>query len=463
MSLNPPIQTVAGVIGTAITSTTAYSATYVSGTITYSISPTLPTGLSISSSTGVVSGTPTAIVGPTIYTVTAVSTTNVTTTARISISVGTQLWAWGRNLNQVSNTAYTGVMGDSTTINKSSPVQTVGASTWSSISINAANSLGIKNDGTLWAWGNNDFGQLGANVGVTIRYTSPVQTIFGGTDWSLATSGYKASYAIKNDGTLWAWGDNQYGQLGFAGLSGVNGKFSSPIQTTAGGTNWSKLPANGPAKTYHAGAIKTDGTLWMWGLNTYGVLGDNTTIFKSSPIQTVAGGTNWASMATGYRSTAAIKTDGTLWVWGRNNNGQLGDNSTINKSSPIQTVSGGSNWSQITVGYMSMAAIKTDGTLWNWGDNLFGTLGDNTNINKSSPVQTISGTSNWSRVSSGTYTTAAVKTDGTLWIWGANFQGQMAQNNLTISSYSSPVQTVSGGSTWKTVSVGYSAVTAIKS
>jgi len=469
-TLNPPIQTVAGVIGTAITSTTAYSATYVSGTITYSISPTLPTGLSISSSTGVVSGTPTNIVAPTFYTVTAVSTTNITVTARIRIAIGSQLWAWGRNLNTTTNPEFTGVLGDSTTINKSSPVQTLGASTWTSISMNAPNSIGIKNDGTLWVWGNNTFGQNGtSNV---ISYTSPVQTISGGTSWSQAVASFKSSFAIKNDGTLWGWGDNTNGQLG---NNQISIRFSSPIQTVAGGTNWSKLASSGSNSTLFYGAIKTDGTLWLWGSNSSGQLGDNTAIQRSSPVQTVSGGTNWSSVSVGNTGTAAIKTDGTLWTWGNNSDGRLGDNTTISKSSPVQTIAGGTNWSQVSVGggfgaggsssSPTIGAIKTDGTLWLWGSNFFGMLGNNADrfINKSSPVQTISGGSNWSQVSVGSFGVVSIKTDGTLWLWGNNNYGAMAQNNLTIGLYSSPIQTISGGSTWKLVSTGYGALTAIKS
>jgi len=128
--------------------------------------------------------------------------------------------------------------------------------------------------------------------------------------------------------------------------------------------------------------------LMMWGDNTYSQLGDNTTIKRSSPVQTVTFGANWKQVACGWRTTAAIKADGTLWTWGQNYAG-LGDNTTNSYSSPVQTVAFGTNWKQVACGRYHTAAIKTDGTLWCWGDNNFGGLGDNTGDRRSSPVQTI--------------------------------------------------------------------------
>jgi alpha-tubulin suppressor-like RCC1 family protein len=151
--------------------------------------------------------------------------------------------------------------------------------------------------------------------------------------------------------------------------------------------------------------------LWAWGRNNTGELGDNSVTNRSSPVQTVSGGTNWKLVAGGFYHTAAIKTDGTLWTWGSNYAGQLGDNSITHRSSPVQTVSGGTNWKQVASGGSSnhTAAIKTDGTLWTWGlNNTFGGLGDNSVTDRSSPVQTVSGGTNWKLVAGGGSFTAAV-------------------------------------------------------
>ena len=202
------------------------------------------------------------------------------------------------------------------------------------------------------------------------------------------------------------------------------------------------------------------GNLWAWGYNGYGQLGDNTIVDKSSPVQTIAAGTNWKQVSNGYRHFSAIKTDGTLWLWGDNTSGQLGDNAIAHKSSPVQTVAAGTNWKQVSAGQLHAAAIKTDGTLWTWGIGTNGTLGDNTIVNKSSPVQTVVFGNNWKQVSCNLNFMAAVKTDGTLWTWGANSYGQLGDNTTT--SRSSPVQTVAGGNNWKQVDCGHSHTAAIQ-
>ena len=443
------------------------------------------------------------------------------------------LWSWGDN-------SY-GELGDNTTVKRSSPVQTIAkGSNWSQVDVGWLNAAAIKTDGTLWLWGDNSQGQLGDNT--LVRKSSPVQTVAGGTNWKQVSCSKSRSFtaAIKTDGTLWTWGYNAYGSLGDNTIV----KKSSPVQTVAGGTNWKQVFVGAS----HAAAIKTDGTLWTWGLNTAGQLAvwgggspatdgyagtspvtvsgsktnfntfttSNTTgvsvgmgVYtstqlvnwttvsainpnvsitftpnsfvapstwtgtislgigatkataaitdftnnRSSPVQTVAFGSNWKQAFCGHSFTAAIKTDGTLWTWGYNSYGQLGDNTLTQRSSPVQTIAGGTNWKQVSANRSNMAAIKTDGTLWNWGDNSKGQLGDNTIVKKSSPVQTIALGSNWKSVSCGynfSGSTACMKTDGTLWTFGDNFYGELGDN--TTVKRSSPVQTIAGGTNWKQVS-----------
>jgi alpha-tubulin suppressor-like RCC1 family protein len=356
--------------------------------------------------------------------------------------VGNQLWGWGYN--------GAGQLGTDNTTNYSSPVQTVsGGTNWKQVTRGQGYTAAIKTDNSLWVWGYSDYGSLATND-VGVIYSSPIQTVSAGTNWKQVSAGWYHTTAIKTDGTLWLWGINDYGQLGTNDLV----HRSSPVQTVAGGTNWKQVSST---SLYHTAAIKTDGTLWIWGLNYSGQLGDNTTVAKSSPVQTVSGGTNWKQVSCGGAAaeghTAAIKTDGTLWLWGDNFFGQLGDGSFFNhRSSPVQTVSGGTNWKQVSCGERYTAAIKTDGTLWLWGRNYFATLGTNDFTQHSSPVQTIAGGTNWKQVSCGYNGTAAIKTDGTLWVWGNNDGGQLGDNTTT--SKSSPVQTAAGGTNWKQVACG---------
>jgi len=201
--------------------------------------------------------------------------------------------------------------------------------------------------------------------------------------------------------------------------------------------------------------------LWTWGLNYSGQLGDNTTTQRNTPITTFAGGTNWKQVAGGNYHTTAIKTDGTLWTWGRNDYGQLGNNTTISRSTPVTTFTGGTNWKQVSCGNgYTTAAIKTDGTLWTWGYNYDGQLGDNTTTQRNTPITTFAGGTNWKQVAGGYRHTAAIKTDGTLWTWGYNYDGQLG-NNTTISR-STPVTTFAGGTNWKQVAGGYRHTAAIK-
>lgn len=248
--------------------------------------------------------------------------------------------------------------------------------------------------------------------GIGVENSSPVQTICGGTDWKTVSCGNYHSTAIKTDGTLWGWGDNYNGQLGDSSTVDK----SSPVQTVAGGSNWKEVSCGSGDQVM---AIKTDGTLWGWGKNYYGTLGNNKDIFnESSPVQTICGGTDWKMVVCGGLFTSAIKTNGTLWTWGSNYNGELGDSTTVLKSSPVQTICGGTDWKMVSCGTYHTAAIKTDGTLWTWGRNYYGELGDSTIINKSSPVQTIVGGTSWKTIYAGSYHTAGIKTDGTLWQFG---------------------------------------------
>jgi alpha-tubulin suppressor-like RCC1 family protein len=346
-----------------------------------------------------------------------------------------------------------GRLGINSQLNRSSPVQTVSAGTdWRSVVASDSHTAGIKTDGSLWLWGFNSGGRLGTNT--IISASSPVQTVSGGTNWKhLSLDGHSA--AIKTDGTLWLWGYSCFGRLGDNTLVSR----SSPVQTISGGTSWCALDLG----NYSTGAIKTDGTLWLWGYNFNGQLGNNSILNASSPVQTISGGTNWRRVSLGHNHSGAIKTDGTLWLWGTAACGILGNNTCIgNQSSPIQTISGGTNWRSISLSCRHSAGIKIDGTLWLWGYNaVSGSLGDNTVTSRSSPVQTVSGGTNWRQVSLGyKTTTSAVKTDGTLWVWGNNGVGILGTNDLSLRS--SPVQTLAGGTTWISVSVGGDHMAALK-
>jgi alpha-tubulin suppressor-like RCC1 family protein len=322
-----------------------------------------------------------------------------------------QLWAWGNDS--------AGALGQNQPFSsRSSPVQIGALNTWKRIAAGNQFGLAIKTDGTLWSWGYNSLGQLG--LGDAISRSSPVQ-VGALTDWAKIAGGDTHSLAIKTGGTLWAWGRNNYGQLGQDNITNRN----SPVQIGAA-TDWAQIGAGGRTSL----AVKTNGTLWAWGGNGSGQLGLNNNANRSSPVQ-VGALTNWSSVAIGNTATAAVKTDGTLWTWGRGDvGGVLGHNNTINRSSPVQ-VGALTNWSQVSVGQYNCMSVKTDGTLWGWGQNTTdGRLGLNDLINRSSPVQVGSQT-NWARVSTAFNHVVALKTNGTLWVWGDNTQGKLGLGDAT--------------------------------
>jgi alpha-tubulin suppressor-like RCC1 family protein len=293
----------------------------------------------------------------------------------------------------------------------------------------------VKTGTQLWIWGQNNFGQLGD--GTTIGKSVPI--VLSGINWCCIASPYRNPVAIKTDGTLWTWGCNAQGQLG----DGTTISKSSPITTAGGGNTWCALSG----VDCHLTAIKTNGTLWTWGGGYGGQLGDGTTVNKSSPVTTAGGGTDWYLVSAGWNGTSAIKTNGTLWTWGKNSNGNLGDNTVVDKSSPVTTSGGGTNWCVTNIVHFATAAIKTDGTLWTWGRGINGSLGDGTTVDKSSPVTVTNGGSIWCKINGAYRSFYAVKTNGTLWTWGVNSNGILGDGTTT--NKSSPVTTAGGGTNWK--------------
>jgi alpha-tubulin suppressor-like RCC1 family protein len=227
------------------------------------------------------------------------------------------------------------------------------------------------------------------------------------------------SLAIRSDGTLWAWGFNKRGQLG----DGTTTHRHSPVQVL---TDVVSVAAG----YRHSLAIRSDGTLWAWGSNKRGQLGDGTTTHRHSPVQVL---TDVVSVTAGGGShSLAIRRDGTLWAWGWNKYGQLGDGTTTDRHSPVQVLT---NVVSVTAGIGHSLAIRRDGTLWAWGFNEGGQLGDGTWTGKNRPVQVLMDVVS---VEAGWAHSLAIRRDGTLWAWGANEGGQLGDGTTT--NRHSPVQ-----------------------
>jgi alpha-tubulin suppressor-like RCC1 family protein len=325
-----------------------------------------------------------------------------------------------------------------------SPVVPSGGYTqsWCNISAGFLHTSAVKIDGTVWTWGLNNCGQLG-NCSVVNR-SSPGTVCGGGTIWCQIHAGRCHTVAIKTDGTAWTWGDNTCGQLGDSTVTNR----SSPGALDGGGTTWCQIHTG----DFHTAAIKTDCTAWTWGGNSNGQLGDNTSTNRSSPGAVAGINSDWCAVSTGASHTVAIKTDATAWTWGSNNFCQLGDGTSTNRSSPGVVAGINSDWCAIDAGSVHTVAVKTDSTAWAWGNNVFGQLGDGTATNKSSPVATTGTNSLWCEISAGTWHTSAVKTDGTAWTWGANCCGE--QGTSPLCGRSSPGLVSGGINTWCSTSAG---------
>ena len=327
------------------------------------------------------------------------------------------LMLWGYNNH--------GQLGQGDVTQRSSPVQVSGLTDVDKVVCSHYRVLATKTDGTMWSWGYNTNGQLG--VGDTTKRSVPVQ-IGALTDWNeIAACNNTHALATKTDGTLWAWGNGDNGNLGQNNQT----DYSSPVQVGAL-TDWDKVGGT----WFSSFGVKTDGTLWSWGHNSQGQLGLGDQTYHSSPVQ-VGALIDWASVDGGESTTVfALKTDGTLWGWGSNSQGILGLGDGDFRSSPSQ-VGALTNWSQVSCGYQHIIAVKTDGTLWSWGINDAGELGQGDIVKRSSPVQ-VGSDIDWSSAACNDSRSFAIKTDGTLWSWGYNAFGQLGQGDIT--SRSSPIQ-----------------------
>jgi len=331
------------------------------------------------------------------------------------------LWASGYNNN--------GQLGDGTPESKSAFIQIGNESDWSTIAAGGNHSLALKSDGTLWAWGLNDNGQLGD--GTNDNKSTPVYVRDTGgvtlTNITAIACGMNHTIALKSNGTVWAWGYNDYGQLGDGTYATTNTPVAAlgltGVTTIAGGN-------------CHSLALKSDGTVWAWGLNDNGQLGDGTYATTNTPVAAL-GLTNVMAIGAGSTHSLALKTNGTVWAWGNNGSGQLGDGTTVTTNTPV-AVSGLTNVIAIGAGGSYSLALKSDGTLWAWGYNNYGQIGQPPFSQELTPAPVVN-LSNIVAMARGIGKhSLALKSDGTVWSWGLNDNGQLG--NGTTTNYSSPLQ-----------------------
>jgi alpha-tubulin suppressor-like RCC1 family protein len=301
-------------------------------------------------------------------------------------------------------------------------VRTVGAGQWHTIV--------LRFDGSVWDWGDNSRGQLGNG---TTSATSGLVSVSGlGSGVVAIAAKGNHNLALKDDGSVWAWGDNAYSQLGSTTPAiGV-----TPVKVS-GLTDVTAIAAG----YYHSLALKSDGTVWAWGRNLRGQLGNGTITDSATPVQ-VSGLTDVTSISAGLWHSLALKSDATVWAWGGNDSGVLGNGTsppaTYQSTQPVQ-VSNLTNVVSVSAGHIFNLALKADGTGWAWGNNSLGELGDGTTTNRNTPVQ-ISGLTGIKGLSAGGFHSLALKADATVWVWGSGTTGQLGNGVLNTVGSTTPVQ-----------------------
>ena len=350
------------------------------------------------------------------------------------------VWTWGRN-----HFYQLGMEGP----DSSTPVRVPGLSGVVAIAAGYSHSLAVKSDGTVWAWGRNDFGQLGVSSPSTstpaqVSVLSAVVAVAGGEYHSLA---------LESDGTVWAWGANSQGQLG-DGTLGDQAAHPTPVQVVDGFGGYLSGVKKIATSSGHNLAVKGDGTVFAWGENNYGQLGNGVgSLDSGTPVQ-AAGLTGVMDVATGELHSVALKADGTVWTWGWNGYGQLGSGTRDEVPHPTPAQVGGfSGFVAISAGGYSTLALQSEAIGAAWGDNANGYLGNALSGTSSVPtaVDTLTGLA---AISAGGFHSVAVRSDGTLWTWGNNGYGEMGIGQ-GLSGGSTPTQIIMvGRPTVKAVATG---------
>jgi len=359
------------------------------------------------------------------------------------------LFVWG--------SATDGRLGNGTIIDKSSPVKAAGSFTdWIQVSAGYTHSFGIRADGTLYSWGANNQGRLGQNTAATVSTSSPVLVAGGFTNWIQASAGFSHSLGIRANGELYSWGNNGQGELGQNIATAVSR--SSPVLVAGGFVDWKQISAGANLSL----GVRANGTLYSWGSNLAGQLGQNiaTTVSRSSPVLVAGGFTNWIQASAGGVHSLGLRATGQLYAWGANGSGRVGDNTGIPKSSPVLVAGGFTDWIQASAGYTHNLGIRANGTLYAWGGNAVGQLGQNTAADggRSSPVLVVGGFTDWISASVSSTDTIitphslGVRSNGTLYAWGDNGSGRLGVNDS--SNRSSPVLVLGGFTDWVDASAG---------
>jgi alpha-tubulin suppressor-like RCC1 family protein len=354
------------------------------------------------------------------------------------------LYCWGGN--------FLGQLGDGTTTQRIIPVAVSGGFTdWVTVSAGGYHTCGLRGGGILSCWGKNLFGQLGD--GTDINRLIPYPVSGGFTDWVIVSSGGEHTCALRVTGELFCWGGDDYGQLGDGSPGGFR---TTPILVSGGYYTW-RIVSSGDT---HTCAIRSNGALYCWGSNGAGQLGDGTNQDRSFPVLVPVGFTDWVSVSAGYAHTCAVRGTGQIYCWGSNSYGQLGDGTATNRLTPTLVSGGFTDWVAVSAGRYHTCALRSNGQIYCWGANFVGQLGDGTATNRSTPTLVSGGFTDWVAVFAGGSHTCGVRSAGSLYCWGDNSYGKLGDGTTT--NRTVPTLVFGGFSDWRKVSAGSDHTCAIR-
>ncbi|MEZ5323145.1 MAG: hypothetical protein R2698_13920 [Microthrixaceae bacterium] len=364
------------------------------------------------------------------------STTTCVRTGMVSVATGDYatcgittalaLWCWGEGIDYKS--------GENSQWTRSQPNLENGAATWRQVSAGDQHVCAIRTDGSLWCLGGNWTGQLG--VGDTNPRANPTR-VGTGSDWEMVDAAVEGTCGIRSGGTLWCWGRGDLGTVG-------DGTASLQLTPVAVGTSKSWRQVSGGQ--YQVCAIATDSTMWCWGANWYGEVGDGTSTQRNAPVQ-IGLGTSWASVSAGYSHTCAITAAGEMWCWGSDDFGE-GGAATGTALTPKQVP--GSGWAQVVTGRDVTCATRIDRSLWCFGTNADGRTARGLASGTTTTPTRIGTATDWAVLSLTARHGCAVRTDQTMWCWGAAGVGATGQGNLTWRS----TATVGSDTDWSSAALG---------
>jgi alpha-tubulin suppressor-like RCC1 family protein len=280
--------------------------------------------------------------------------------------------------------------------------------------------LAICSNGYLWSWGDNTYGQLG--LGPSVEIQNYPRKVTQSNDWAAVSAGYYHSLAIKKDGTLWAWGRNSDGQTG---LNKLGGSIYFPERVGAL-NDWKSISAG----QKHSLAIRQNNTLWAWGTNLDGRTGRDRHTGSTITPTIIESSQDWSSVSAGRDHSLAIKTDGTLWAWGRNNQYQLGNENTNDLKIATQ-IGTDTDWLSVSAGSQFSVALKNNSAIYSWGDNSRAKTGRGTRFGNVKKPEKVGSDNNWKAVVAGFEHCLALKNDNSVWGWGSNNSEQVGNQNLS--------------------------------